>query len=748
MYSGQCIASEMDADTTMSFIESQNDYITFLYGLIFIILGGVALIQKFIGHSRIHWVWLGVFGLLHGLHEWLMVLSAALPEARPISLAVALTGFASFAALIEFARYNWHLPALAANVESPQKIVHRALRHWPAFGLMLLAPVLLLTTGANGLKIATQSAALVGGLWAALMLAAEGRQTLATDQRRWLLVAAGALGGFCVAESLSAWLPITSAFGVSSASIEAAHALFPALTTLAVWRYIQLGRSADGDAVTNNYQYSLWLVSSLIIVLAIGWYATEQLGRNAETGVRDRSKGATDILASHLRDEMARADLMATLLARSPYVQMALERRDEAAMAAAETAMRQHTAVLESSLAFLMAPNGKVLASTGEAGDGRRQGADFGFLPYFQDSSAYGLVGKDLAVEPDLENRGYYVSHPVNGADGRPLGVAVVKKVLAQTDKEFKRFRDWFLISPNGVVFLSSRPQFLLQPLWSLPETTRQQLVRSGEFGPGPFTGGLLESAPADRAKVSWEGHPALANLVEVRSDGWTALIIENLDAVAVQRLYGILATAAVALFTLCFFIVVQRETAYESRLASDQQRLKALNEELERQATTDSLTGLYNRLKFNALLLAEIDRAKRYGTGFMLVILDVDFFKRINDTWGHQTGDIVLLNLARLARDTMRSSDALARWGGEEFVAILPMTDVNGALYFTERVAQALASFSFDPVPKVTCSFGVTQYVPGDTPESMTQRADEALYLAKENGRNRTEVTLADAAA
>jgi diguanylate cyclase (GGDEF)-like protein len=144
---------------------------------------------------------------------------------------------------------------------------------------------------------------------------------------------------------------------------------------------------------------------------------------------------------------------------------------------------------------------------------------------------------------------------------------------------------------------------------------------------------------------------------------------------------------------------------------------------------------------------MAEIDRANRYGAGFTLVMMDVDHFKRINDTWGHHTGDIVLVNIARLARDTMRSSDALARWGGEEFIALLPMTGVAGALHFSERVNQALTNFAFEPVPEVTCSFGVTEFISGDSPESLTQRADAALYLAKERGRNRTEVNLADSA-
>ena len=429
----------------MAFIESQSDYIFFLYGLIFIILGGIALIQNFIGQSRIDWAWLGAFGLLHGAHEWLGILVAAFPSSVLTQSSAALAGLASFAALFEFARTNaTRLSSPAALVVDPVTPVRRTLRHWPPFALIALGVTLSLSGMPIALAVATHLIALTAGVWSAITLIAEGRQTSEQHQRRWLLLAAASLGAFSVAESLgtvligSGLLATTWGAGVpiQIAVLDTAHTVLAALTTLAVWRYIHSGRPPDAappsttEAGATNFHYSLWLTTSLVIILAIGWYATTQLGNNAESAVRDRSKGATDILASHLRDEMARADLMAALLAKSPHILAALEHRNPDQLAAAAAALRQHTAVLESSIAFLMTPNGKVLVSTDPQRQGRDHGEDFGFLPYFHDSSAYGLVGKDLAVEPDLEQRGYYVSHPVTNATGLPIGVAVVKKVL------------------------------------------------------------------------------------------------------------------------------------------------------------------------------------------------------------------------------------------------------------------------------------------------------------------------------
>lgn len=170
-----------------------------------------------------------------------------------------------------------------------------------------------------------------------------------------------------------------------------------------------------------------------------------------------------------------------------------------------------------------------------------------------------------------------------------------------------------------------------------------------------------------------------------------------------------------------------------------------------------DALTRLRNRKTFDDTFVRLVygaprepdrERDDQRGTGngdaaHWLGMADIDHFKRINDTYGHQTGDRVLETVSRLTRETIRCSDSFARWGGEEFMVLLPMTPLDGTISLTERIRQALARFAFDPVPEVTCSFGVTEYAPGDTSDSIVKRADEALYWAKTAGRNRIELNL-----
>ncbi|WMC10682.1 diguanylate cyclase [Oceanimonas pelagia] len=167
---------------------------------------------------------------------------------------------------------------------------------------------------------------------------------------------------------------------------------------------------------------------------------------------------------------------------------------------------------------------------------------------------------------------------------------------------------------------------------------------------------------------------------------------------------------------------------------------LERKNRELARLSTTDALTGLVNRGHLEQLLTREIHRYQRYGTGFAVVMLDVDHFKQVNDSCGHAVGDQVLRRLAELMREHTRLSDCPGRWGGEEFLILCPNTDAEGACRLAELLRRRIEQESFPVIGRRTCSFGVTAIGPGDQARELLTRADEALYRAKRGGRNRVE--------
>ena len=162
--------------------------------------------------------------------------------------------------------------------------------------------------------------------------------------------------------------------------------------------------------------------------------------------------------------------------------------------------------------------------------------------------------------------------------------------------------------------------------------------------------------------------------------------------------------------------------------------------EQFKKLAVTDKLTGLNNRTKLDEILQEEINRSQRYGHRFGLVLMDFDYFKNINDTYGHQIGDDALIEIAKLITDHLRSSDTAVRWGGEEFIVIYLDTDQEKVLMLAQELRQKIENHHFKTVGKKTASFGVTLYNDNDTIDSIIQRADKALYKAKNNGRNCVE--------
>ncbi|MGA2478692.1 MAG: diguanylate cyclase [Spirochaetia bacterium] len=168
--------------------------------------------------------------------------------------------------------------------------------------------------------------------------------------------------------------------------------------------------------------------------------------------------------------------------------------------------------------------------------------------------------------------------------------------------------------------------------------------------------------------------------------------------------------------------------------------RMRVHQERLERFATMDELTGSPNRRVFRERLESEVDRCSRLGTRLCVVFVDIDFFKRINDDYGHQVGDSVLKEIYARLEESLRPYDFVGRFGGDEFIMALPGTDVEGGVAVAERLRESVLAGPVGKLRGVTISLGVAQLEKGMTAEMLLSDADIALYRAKNSGRNRTE--------
>lgn len=191
-------------------------------------------------------------------------------------------------------------------------------------------------------------------------------------------------------------------------------------------------------------------------------------------------------------------------------------------------------------------------------------------------------------------------------------------------------------------------------------------------------------------------------------------------------------------------YVDVTKELFQEQELQEKHEALVQMMEEvrkanalLKRLATTDELTGLYNRHFFEARIAEEIERADRYNEPLSLIIFDLDYFKKVNDLWGHPVGDAVLKQVAVLAGEGVRKTDVLNRIGGEEFAILMPKTTLCGGLTVAEKLRQTLSSYDHPQAGVVTASFGVAERMRAESFQRWYRRVDAALYRAKRAGRN-----------
>lgn len=550
------------------------DYIFFFYGLAFLLLAAAAYLLAKEDRS---WRWLALFGLAHGANEWLDLLAFTFSDNSVFSSIRLLAMSVSFVFLLEFGR-RFAAPAGGRNFSA-----------W-LYALLLPLGALGFYYGWGGLNGGVRYAlGLTGGLLAcsAVYRAAAGQ----TEQlRRPLLALAAALGFYALATGAivpaselfpARWLNHASFSELLGFPVQLLRGLLAALAAGGAWLYfVRRSAGCANEASAARKSRIAWaLTAALALALAGGWTATDALGRRAYKDLLRDTENLKTILHNRLSDSMLGTDQATAALAGSPWLPGALAGGGAADRARAESALDRYCLAHNFSVCYLMNLKGVTITASNRNTPQSFVGKSYAFRPYFTEGAA-GRPGHYLAVGVTTRERGYYASAPVQGPGGKVTGVVVIKKNLNFLGEELRMFPFSFLISPEGVIFLSSRPELLFRTFHPVSGAEAEALSSSKQFGKVDFAPVFARKIHNDSV-VELEGekyHVSHTHILPAKdishaspehllNAGWSLISLNSTRPVRMARFAGILMTFTICTLLLAFFIALNisesaRETA------------------------------------------------------------------------------------------------------------------------------------------------------------------------------------------
>ena len=534
----------------------------------------------------------------------------------------------------------------------------------------------------------------------------------------------------------------------------------------------EFGRESSGP---NTHRRLLNVASVGLVIIAwmlVAWFftgklTTEKIATLAERE-RDTATSSAETIGASVGRMLAHMRSIPKVLAKDPEIlgilshmgpeipQSVLPRPEFKAMLERDRTLIRLNKRLEMSISDLdidqilvMNAAGDCVASAGFFGDGSPNGVNYTDREYFQMAKRKG-VARQFAIGRTSNTPGIYYSAAVI-ENNRFLGIVVVKIETSRLAKAIES-PNAFISDEFGVIIVSGDETYYMKTMPGarvneLPGAIREKRYKRTEFAALD----MRETTEGNVRFVRLEGrqNPLLIASSDTQSDllkVWFLSEVRDLDRVrhdGISRFFLlILAGGSLVISVYAGIAYLRRNAAHQAEIASINAELVKLNEELKIQARFDALTGCANRRYFLEELGVEIKRAKRFESQCCLAMFDIDHFKKVNDRYGHATGDALLKHFSQTVKSCLRETDFFGRIGGEEFALLMPQTPIAGGLQLAERVRQIVEQSAI-PVDGIdlrcTVSIGVAEWLRDqESGEAFLARADGALYQAKRSGRNR----------
>ncbi|MDP8266878.1 MAG: PAS domain S-box protein [Candidatus Aceula meridiana] len=324
---------------------------------------------------------------------------------------------------------------------------------------------------------------------------------------------------------------------------------------------------------TKGYLSNRFVIFYVITVIAIffsGWFVTSKMTEYAREEVFDEGEANLHALGSSVKRILVVTERVSKLLSGSPRLLKIAELPDAQDLVEINIALDRYAETLPSSICYILNLKGEAIASSNRNQPDSFVGKNYQFRPYFQ-QSIEGKTGRYFAYGVTSRKRGYYVSHPVKNSVKEIIGVAVIKRDLDVLAQDFVKFSHCYLVSPDGIIFLSSHPKWVLKSLWPINDDIQKRIASSQQFGPGPFKSMGIQKI-LDKSEIVFHGKKFFVNQSVVSEDQWSILFLASADRVIIYRWLGIVLTLFLELLILIFIVIIymtQKSSENARRLAA-----------------------------------------------------------------------------------------------------------------------------------------------------------------------------------
>lgn len=554
------------------FLRGQTDFIYLISCLSCLILAAVCFTAGKGGGGSLSWGWLGVFGLTRGVHQWLGLLTYSLGDG-PILQALRVCALAaSFLFLAEFGRTG----IIAHRGRGPGRWIYLPLLALAVAG-GVAGPAGL--EASSGYALGAAAGILVAGAFVAASLGGKSRRMAAGGAAAGLYVAVTGLvvpGGTFFPATVINQDAFLHRLGFPVQLLEAVLIL-----GLAVFIWTCLQRCTRGETgrhkIDSRSKHTALSVVVFLAILAFGWGITQYWGERAVKILREDGRNQISALSNLIAGELSKADYAAAALSGSPWIARALISGESADIDLANSVLDRFKESHHASVCYLIDASGRTVASSNRGSPDSFVGQFYGFRPYFRDA-VEGTAGRYFALGVTSRERGYYASSPVRDSVGNIIGAVAVKNNIGRLEAGMMQYPYCFFIDPNGVIFLSSRPEMLFKGLWPLDKGTREILKASNQFGDVPFEA-VLPAKVEDGSFFDYQGKRFLMNQRYTGPGQWSIVIMNQAFQASWYRLFCISTTLILFVLAIVFTVALRLSADSAARITASERRYHSLVE-------------------------------------------------------------------------------------------------------------------------------------------------------------------------